>query len=493
MRSKLTFSNIFIGLIVIISILLLGFKGTENKNPKIAYNVYVDGEKIGVVESKEELEKYIDINEIKIKEKFNVDKVYTPKGVEIRKINTYSTKTDDVKSIYNKLIKSKSFTVKGWIITVTDEENNKTNIYVLNKDIFDKAIIKTIKAFVGEDKYNDFINDKQEEIKDLGSLIENIGLKDVVTYREDYISVSENIFTNVDDLGKYLLYGSSKNQETYYVKAGDTIETIASNNKLNVQEFLIANPQFNSVNNLLYESQVVNIGLVDPIINIIVDIHSVEEEERPYEVEIKYDDELVKGYEYVAREGENGLYKVTKKYQYINGQLSDTVNVSASEIKPPVNKILVKGQKYIPNVADLSYWAWPTQKPYTITTYFEYRWGSFHDALDIAGPGYGSDIYAANNGTVVKTVYNHPTSGTYIVINHNVDNYYTIYMHLSSILVKEGLTVSRGQKIATMGNTGHVVPAPTPSNPYAGTHLHFGLWKGMPYGGGYAVNPMNIF
>ena len=66
-------------------------------------------------------------------------------------------------------------------------------------------------------------------------------------------------------------------------------------------------------------------------------------------------------------------------------------------------------------------------------------------------------------------------------------------MHLSSILVKEGLTVSRGQKIGTMGNTGHVVPAPTPSNPYAGTHLHFGLWKGMPYGGGSAVNPMSIF
>lgn len=56
--------------------------------------------------------------------------------------------------------------------------------------------------------------------------------------------------------------------------------------------------------------------------------------------------------------------------------------------------------KYAPNVADLSYWAWPTEKPYTITTYFEYRWGSFHDALDIY-VGYGSPIYAANNGVVV--------------------------------------------------------------------------------------------
>ena len=39
--------------------------------------------------------------------------------------------------------------------------------------------------------------------------------------------------------------------------------------------------------------------------------------------EIKYDSELVIGYTEVEREGENGLDKVTRKYQYINGQVAD--------------------------------------------------------------------------------------------------------------------------------------------------------------------------
>ena len=111
------------------------------------------------------------------------------------------------------------------------------------------------------------------------------------------------------------------------------------------------------------------------------------------------------GYERVERQGENGLEKVTKKYQYINGQLADTVNVSSTEIKPAVNQILIKGEKYVPEVADLSYWAWPTPRPYTITSPYEYRWGTFHSAIDIAGTGYGSDIYAANNGTVHTAEY----------------------------------------------------------------------------------------
>ena len=211
--------------------------------------------------------------------------------------------------------------------------------------------------------------------------------------------ITSNIFTDKSLLTKYLLYGTTEEQSTYIVKEGDTIESIATANKLNTQEFLIANPEFTSVNNLLYESQKVVVGLIDPIISIVVEKHSVQEEVSKYATEIKYDDELIIGYSYTEREGEDGIDKVTRKYQYINGQLVDVAMVGSVEIKPSVSKILVKGDKYVPNVADLSYWAWPTSTPYTITTYYQYRWGSFHAAIDIY-VGFGSPIYAANNGTV---------------------------------------------------------------------------------------------
>ena len=64
-------------------------------------------------------------------------------------------------------------------------------------------------------------------------------------------------------------------------------------------------------------------------------------------------------------------------------------------------------------------------------------------------------------------------------------------MHLREINVSVGQTVARGQKIATMGNTGYVVPTPSSYNPYGGTHLHFGAMVGS--SSGTPVNPLNLY
>ena len=66
-------------------------------------------------------------------------------------------------------------------------------------------------------------------------------------------------------------------------------------------------------------------------------------------------------------------------------------------------------------------------------------------------------------------------------------------MHLNQINVKVGDIVSSGTVIGTMGNTGNVIPVPTSSNPYNGTHLHFCLYIGRPFQGGYAINPLSIY
>ena len=510
MKSKWSFSIIFVVAISILSIFLLGSKLTENKTPIEVYAVYLSGQKIGTVKSKDEFNEYINKQEEKLKAKYGVDKIYTPKGVEIKKIITYNNECNTNEEIYNELVDKQNFTIKGIIIEIEKELTNEDNqeektetltINVINKEMFDEAIVDIIKAFVDNEEYTKFMNSTQEEITDTGEIIEDIYIKENITYKEGYISTDEEIFTEKSALTKYLLYGTNEEQATYIVKEGDTIESIATANKLNTQEFLIANPEFTSENNLLYESQKVIVGLIDPVISIVVEKHSVQEEVQKYATEIKYDDEVVIGYSYTEREGEDGLDKVTRKYQYINGQLADVALVSSEEIKPSVSKILVKGDKYVPDVADLSYWAWPTSTPYTITTYYQYRWGSFHAAIDIY-VGFGSPIYAANNGTVYAigsgcvrgATSCNGTRGNYIIINHNAGNYYTQYMHLNTILVKPGQTVSRGQKIATMGNTGYVVPTPAyGSSSYAGTHLDFGVWKGIPYNGGYTINPLNLY
>ena len=490
-------------LLILVLVVALGFTHNNNSNPKTVYNVYLDGDIIGTIEDKNSFEEYINKKENTIKRKYGVNKVYMPNGVVIKKVITYDNNIESNEKIYNKLTKVKQFTIKGTVITINskDKKSKPKKIYTLSKKIFDDALESLVKSFVDKDDYNNYMNNSQKKITDTGNIIKNIDIDEKITYKNSYISIDEDIYTKSSTLAKYMLYGTTKKQNTYIVQDGDTIETVANTNKLSVQEFMLANSQFNSENTLLYTGQEVNVGLIAPIINVVVEVNDVSDEERNFGVDIKYDENELQGTEYVSQEGEKGLYRVSREYQYINGQLSDTVTLSSTELKPTINKVIVKGDKEIPNVADLSYWAWPTDNPYTITTYFGYRWGSMHAAVDIYGPGYGSSIYAANNGTVVAAVGGctagnsscNGRRGNYILINHNNANYYTYYMHLSTILVKEGQTVSRGQKIATMGNTGEVYPAPSKSSPYSGTHLHFAASRGNPLSGGKPFDPLTLY
>lgn len=147
---------------------------------------------------------------------------------------------------------------------------------------------------------------------------------------------------------------------------------------------------------------------------------------------------------------------------------------------------------------DVNKWIFPVEGDYVITTYYS----SSHRAIDIYSyKGYDSNILAANRGVVIdaKSNCNNQGSscngrrGNYVVIKHDILDYYTVYMHLNKIYVKVGDSVSSGSVIASMGNTGYVIPAKTVSQPYNGTHLHFCLFKGEPYHGGYAINPFLVY
>ena len=71
--------------------------------------------------------------------------------------------------------------------------------------------------------------------------------------------------------------------------------------------------------------------------------------------------------------------------------------------------------------------------------------------IDIAGK-LGQPVVASANGKVVYSGSGLRGYGKLIIIKHN-NTYLSAYAHNNKILVKEGQSVSRGQKIAEMGNT----------------------------------------
>ena len=75
----------------------------------------------------------------------------------------------------------------------------------------------------------------------------------------------------------------------------------------------------------------------------------------------------------------------------------------------------------------------------------------------------GTPVYAPNHGVVVLTA-ERITTGNTVVIDHG-HGVFSLFFHLDSILVGEGNSVTRGDKIAEAGSTGIT----------AGPHLHWGL------------------
>lgn len=471
-------------LIIFLMFLSTGFSFTnfrDIKEPSSLYQVYLDGKVIGTIESKEELLNLIDKEQQYLKNKYNVDKVYPPKGLEIRKIVTYKGEVSSAKTIYERIKDNKSFTLKGYTITITKDKNKQEKINVLKKEDFDKAIKNTIEAFVPSETYEKYLNSTQEKVDDTGTTLENVEIKEEIKYKENYISTEEKIFTDYQELSKYILFGTLDQQKEYVVKSGDTLVNIANRNNLSIEELLIANPEIKSENSLVFPGQKLNIGLINPMISVVVTSQVIEDQAVKYKTEETLDPTVPEGTDYVEQKGENGLNKVTIKREDVNGETTFLIITNTEQISPAVNKVIRKGGKKT-GIASGD-WAWPTITPYVITSPMGWRWGRQHKGIDISGCGHGSPIYASNNGKVIEASYNGGSMGVYIFINHG-NGYYTDYMHMSKLYVKVGQTVAKGQLIGLMGNTGRST----------GTHLHFGLWKGgRPYSGGTVLDPLTLF
>ncbi len=460
-----------------------------------AYQIYLNGEVIGLIKDEQELYDLINSEQQEIKNEYDVDYVYPPSVFDIVKVNTYNTNYSSAKDIYSLIEQRDDFTIKGYTITIKysdneyheyDEVPDNFEINVLDKSIFDEAIKKYILAFVSEEDYNDFVNDDVANLTDIGQVVTDMYFLETITIKESYISVSDKIYTDVDTLSQDLLFGPDAKMDTYTVQLGDSISSISEEYKLNPQEFLIANPEYRSENSMLQIGAVVNVTLIDPIVTFIYNVSQIEESTISLPNKTIVDKTKGYGYKEIIQPGVSGIILTHENYEVINGEESSQVDFSYTEtIRDAVEQITVVGPSYS-GVYIYGNWGWPTAYPYKITSNYAYRWGKMHDGIDISGPGRGSPIYSIGDGTVVEAavVGTHLRSdGTYAVIQHN-NNVYSLYAHMDSLLVKVGQKVSKGDVIGTMGDTGFAT----------GVHLHLSVSYGWPYHGSYRfVNPLSIY
>lgn len=180
-----------------------------------------------------------------------------------------------------------------------------------------------------------------------------------------------------------------------------------------------------------------------------------------HETKTVYTDAMRDGVKNVVTQGFDGAGERTYKVISIDGVVSSEEFVSLDVTVAPTDEVVRVGSRSNgKDVASLGTFV----KPYDgmITSYFGARWGRNHDGLDIwTNDCAGKPAYAASNGVVVRAdVYG--GYGNCVIIDHG-NGVKTLYAHLSSISVKVGDTLSAGDEIGRIGNTGAS----------QGAHLHF--------------------
>ncbi|MCQ2154753.1 MAG: M23 family metallopeptidase [Bacteroidales bacterium] len=90
-----------------------------------------------------------------------------------------------------------------------------------------------------------------------------------------------------------------------------------------------------------------------------------------------------------------------------------------------------------------------------------YKVKAHHDGIDLVAPE-GTVVYATAPGFVTKVQKTEGGKGNMVEITHN-GGYVTRYAHLSEIMVKSGIYVSRGRAIGKVGSSGRSFT----------THLHY--------------------
>ncbi len=185
----------------------------------------------------------------------------------------------------------------------------------------------------------------------------------------------------------------------------------------------------------------------------------------PFTVKTVKTDSQSVGYSKVTTAGINGLSRKTEVVESISGQQISKTETALEVITKPTEQVVTVGTAAV----KIS----PTEKAgvtsdgfifplangqYTVSSY----WGDGrgHKGIDLAAKS-GVAIFAVAGGRVTYAGW-HKDYGYNVTIDHG-NGIETRYAHAKALCVSTGDTVSQGDMIATVGNTGYST----------GNHLHF--------------------
>lgn len=203
------------------------------------------------------------------------------------------------------------------------------------------------------------------------------------------------------------------------------------------------------------------------------------------EMEVKYQaytEEVEKNKQLIAKLEQNIEYtkseidQLQNKVKNLNANISFEEKVKADILRGINEKKIQKDidEGKITSRPSNGEMMWPLSGYYRISSPFGWRnapigqGGERHRGIDIPAPT-GTPVYSATDGVVISAGWN-GSYGNAVMIKYT-NNIVIVYGHNSSLVVKAGQRVSKGQVISLVGSTGNST----------GPHLHFEVrYNGSP-------------
>ena len=219
--------------------------------------------------------------------------------------------------------------------------------------------------------------------------------------------------------------------QIYVVQKGDTLHSIAFNYGLDYHEIA----ELNNIQN----HGMIQVGKELRLPTASTSAVAKAVESKPLEASIKSQPKVAK-----LPYTDQAVAQIEKMQEGL--QKPEMMVVAKVQAKPEI-----RAEAKIDSTADddgsMLEWSMPTSG----TLISEYSEAASRKGIDIAGK-LGQAIVASSGGKVVYSGNGLRGYGKLIIIKHN-KTYLSAYAHNDQLLVKEGQNVSKGQKIAEMGNT----------------------------------------
>ena len=421
---------------------------------KTINKIYSDGKFIGVVSDVDYLNNLINQKYHDYEDDFPNTTLGLCDDVYIAKEKSYTVMENVDDKIFKYLSDNDLLGVKTTAIEFSTKEGTYDIIYVKNMNDFNNALETFYLNFVSEDTLTKLRNNVIiQSPNELGTIEKNVQMFETIETKNSIVSISK-ILKDEKEIYDFLCYGRNDEREYYTVKEGDTLAGVGYYfSDMSPKQIVMLNKDvLSSENQVVTPGMELNVTYYTSPITIEVTKEKLSQQYVVPEVpEYVEDDTLEIGHYEVRVQEESGIKNVLYEEKWINGVLESGNLLSENVIKEPKRGVIAVGTKQVIMVGTGNY-IWPVDNP-TITCHYGCYYG--HTGTDFQNlyERYAA-IYAVDSGIVSEVGYR-SDMGNYCIIDHQ-NGVRTFYMHLNvTAYVTVGQSVTRGQIIGQMGNTGY--------------------------------------